>query len=108
MNANNCGKGLAIFSITLVLGIGIASLFISEKQTKANSEQPKNSNQSKPICVKKDNHFGDHEDGEMVLIPCEADNKIYFLEPGNDSRENIEKNKSKVKELKSILKNKNH
>lgn len=107
MNANSCGKGLTVFSITLVLGIGIAILFISEKQTDSNLKQPKSSNQGKPICVKQDIHFKDYEDGKMVLIPCEADNKIYFLEPGNDSREiieNIEKNKSKVNELKSILK----
>jgi hypothetical protein len=107
MNANSCGKSLVVFSITLVLGIGIASLFISEKQTKSNLEQPKNSNQSKPICVKQDNHFKDYEDGKMVLIPCEVDNKVYFLEPANDSREiieNIEKNKKEVKKLKSILK----
>jgi hypothetical protein len=111
MNANSCGKGLVVFSITLVLGIGIASLFISEKQTKLNLEQPKNSNQSKQICVKKDKHFEDYEDGKMVLIPCEVDNKIYFLEPGNDLREiieNIEKNKSEVKKLKSRLKNKKY
>jgi hypothetical protein len=103
MNANNCGKGLAVFSVTLVLGIGIASLFISE--------QPKNSNQSKQICVKQDSRFEDYEDGKMVLIPCEIDNKIYFLDPVNDSQgiiENIEKNETEVKKLKSRLKDKKY
>jgi hypothetical protein len=110
MNANSCGKGLVVFSITLVLGIGTASLFISEKPTTSNSEQPKDSKQSKQICVKQDSSFEDYEDGKMVLIPCEIDDEIYFLESENDPQriiENIEKNKNEVKKLKNRLKN-NH
>jgi UTP-glucose-1-phosphate uridylyltransferase len=32
MNTNSCGKGLAVFSLTLVLSVGIASSFISETE----------------------------------------------------------------------------
>jgi hypothetical protein len=111
MNADSCGKGLVIFSITLVLGIGIASLSLPEKQTTSNSEQPKSSKQSKQICVKQDTYFEAYEDGKMVLIPCEIDDEIYFSEPANDSREiieNIEKNKNEAEKLKSRLKNKKY
>ncbi len=107
MNVNNCGKGLVVLSISLTLGVGITSLFISENQLPENIEQPKISNQSKQICVKQDKSFEDYEDGKMVLIPCEIDNKIYFLEPENDSQkliESIEKNEIEVKKLKNRVK----
>lgn len=49
MNANNCGKGLVTFSITLILGFAVASLFISNADT---TEIPQPQITKKKVSVK--------------------------------------------------------
>jgi predicted ribonuclease YlaK len=49
MNANNCGKGLAVFSVTLVLGFASASLFIPNAEI---TEIPQPQITKKEVSVK--------------------------------------------------------
>jgi hypothetical protein len=105
MNANNCGKGLAVFSVTLVLGIGIASLFISNAEIteipqpqitkKEVSVKPKETK----ICVKEYEKLDKYTEKEIELAPL-------VQELAEIESRLLKNNKAPETDIKSLLKRK--
>jgi hypothetical protein len=112
MNANNCGKGLVVFSITLVLGFASASLFISNAEIteipqpqiakKEVSVKPKETK----ICVKEyeklDKYVEDSNISYSPLINKKVELELKLAEkPSEKDRKlliNVEKELRKLKE----------
>jgi hypothetical protein len=67
-------KGLCIFSLTFILGVTVQNVFPPNLQI---------TNQQKIICAKAQK-VNQSYDERMIKVPCEIDEKIYFVEKIKD------------------------
>lgn len=103
MNSNSCGKGLVIFSITLVFGVGIASLFISETeiselpQTQITKKEFLVKPKDKKVCVKEYEKLDRYieEDIKPYLLLTQKKPELEISIPPNKS-EQVEKTNEKT------------
>lgn len=110
MNSNSCGKGLVIFSITLVLGIGIASLFISEmeisdlSQTQITKKEVLVKPKDKKVCIKEyeklDRYIEEDKNLYAPLVQKKAELEAELLKNKSEQIEReIEKTDKDIEEL---------
>jgi hypothetical protein len=93
MNSNSCGKGLVIFSLTLVLSVGIASLFSLETEI---TELPKTNITKQEVLVNpKDKKLCVKEYENIELVDWNVDTSFLIVK-----LEELQKKRVENKEVK--------